>query len=70
MSQQTTAHPGAALYFAMDLGRDAWHLAMSDGGKPRRGAKVDRADVELGKAQLLAEIARARTRFGLSDIGG
>ena len=67
MSQQMTAHPNAALYFAMDLGRDAWHLALSDGGKNCRETKVDRADVDVGKSELLAEIARARTRFGLPD---
>lgn len=69
---QTTTSPessrsGRCLYMALDMGRDSWQLALSDGGTIRRDAKVDRTDVQAGKRDLLAEIAKARQRFGLAD---
>jgi transposase len=56
-----------ALYIAFDMGRDAWQLASSDGGKTRREVKLARTDVERGKADVLAEIAKARAAFGLPE---
>ncbi len=57
----------SALYIAMDLGRDSWQLAISDGGKTIREVKVVRKDVEAGKAEFLTEVAKARVKFGLDD---
>jgi transposase len=71
VTQTTTAvnfTPACArLYIALDMGRDAWHLAASDGTKTRREVKIDRTDLQAGKAELLAEVGRARARFALPD---
>jgi len=72
MTQATTSRDssptGTTLYIALDMGRDSWQLAISDGGKTCRDSKVDRKDLAAGKAALLAEIAKARHRFGLNDM--
>ena len=69
MTRSTTGtdivHSSRALYIAMDLGRDSWQLAISDGGKTIREVKVSRKDVEVGKAEFLAEIGKARMKFSL-----
>lgn len=62
-----STRPARALYIAFDMGRDSWQAASSDGGKTRRDVKVARNDIERGKADVLAEIAKARTVFGLPD---
>ena len=71
MTHNTTrtdiVHSSRALYIAMDLGRDSWQLAISDGGKTIREVKVSRKDVEGGKAEFLTEVAKARVKFGLDD---
>ena len=71
MTQTTTApqssFTGPALYIALDMGRDSWQLAASDGGRSKREISVRRTDLDAGKAELLAEIGKARKRFGLAD---
>jgi len=71
MTQTTTAaqsgFTGTALYIALDMGRDSWQFAASDGGKSKREATVDRTELAAGKAALLDEICKARTRFKLAE---
>jgi len=56
MTQTTTAaqssFTGTALYIALDMGRDSWQFAASDGGKSKREATVGRTDLDAGKAAL------------------
>ena len=56
-----------ALYIAFDMGRDSWQFAAGDGGKTRRELKILRTDLAQGKRDVIAEIAKARTAFGLAD---
>ncbi len=58
---------GTVLYIALDMGRDSWQFAASDGGKIKREVKVVRTDLDVGKTTLLDEIAKARARFRLPD---
>jgi hypothetical protein len=71
MTQSTTKsdilHDSDRLYIAMDLGRDSWQLAISDGGKTIREVKVDRRDSDAGKAEFLTEVGKAREKFGLDS---
>ena len=54
-----------ALYIAFDMGKESWQFACCDGGKTRREGKIDRTNLQAGKAALLAEIDHARQHFGL-----
>ena len=69
MTQSTTrtdiVHSSRALYIAMDLGRDSWQLAISDGGKTIREVKVVRKDVDVAKTEFMTEVATARVKFSL-----
>ena len=69
MTQSTTrtdiVHSSRALYIAMDLGRDSWQLAISDGGKTIREVKVVRKDVDVAKTEFMTEVAKARVKFSL-----
>ena len=47
------------------MGRDSWHLCMSEDGKRRREAKIDRQDLAKGKTALLEEVAKSKAHFGL-----
>lgn len=68
MAQTTTNRDitpvSGTLYIGMDLGCDSWQLALGDGQKHRMVA-VDRKDLERGKADFLAEIAKGKQRFDL-----
>jgi hypothetical protein len=59
-------HDFGRLYIARDLGGDCWQLGISDGGKTIREVTVDRRDIDAGKAEFLAEVGKARERFGLT----
>lgn len=49
------------LYMALELSSSRWHVAFSDGKKPRR-VSVEARDLSA----LLAELARAKQHFGLA----
>lgn len=53
---------GSILYMAMELSNRSWKLGFSDGAKQRRKS-VEARD----RTQLLAEVAQAKSKFGLAD---
>jgi len=69
MTQFTTSDDSnrtdRSLSIAIDMGRDSWHLCISDGGKRKREIVIDRKNLDAGKSALLAEVDKSKAHFGL-----